>query len=291
MIERILVPLDGSATAEAVLPQVGRLLRRHDSEVILVRSANSMPVDAYPTVFEAALAAAREYVMGIQDRLIADGVRVKAVARLGSAAETILEVAREEKATLIAMATHGHSGVTRLVFGSVAEQVLRKSPLPVLVVRPFEASHAKEPIQNILVPLDGSKASARAVPRAMEMAALFGARVVLLHVLDPKGNWPDRDTAGRQLGEIADKLRAAGISTLTIVDEGNPAVIIGDVTRHHEIDLVTMATHGRTGLSRLVVGSVTESVVRASSVPVLVVRSVEATRKGRAHTVGGKAVS
>lgn len=287
MFERILVPLDGSATAEAVLPQVGRLLRRHDSEVILLRSANPMPVEAVPTVFEAALATAREYLLGVQERLAADGIRVRSIARLGAAAETILQVAEEEKATLVAMATHGHSGVARLVFGSVAERVLRKSPLPVLVIRPFGASHARETIENILVPLDGSEASQRVVPRAMEVASLFGARVILLHVLGANG--PDRDTAARQLGEVAHRLRAAGISTLTLVEEGDPAVVIGDAARRREVDLVAMTTHGRTGLPRLVVGSVTESVVRASHVPVVVVRSADRAPKGNMEKVGGKA--
>lgn len=301
MIERMLVPLDGSATAEGVLPQLRRLLRRSDSEVILVRTANPMPVEGYPAIFETALAAAREYLLGVQDRLSAEGVRVKHVVRLGAPADTILQIAREEKATMIALATHGHTGLARLFLGSVAERILRRSPIPVLVVRPFwsyEVQPGMRPeeaaVRNILVPLDGSDLSLKVLPRAMELAVVFGARVVLLHVLppgiekEPIKTPSDRDVAGAQLEELSAKLRAADISVLTLVDEGDPAHVIGDVVRYHDIDVVAMTTHGRSGLSRLVTGSVTETVIRQSRVPVLVVRAQETAKKIRARAAAAK---
>ena len=114
MWEKILVPLDGSETAEAILPHVRRLLRRHDSEVILLRVAHPPIAEEQVTVIEASLAAAREYVVGIKDRFEQQGVRATAEARVGPPAGTILEVAEERDVSLIAIATHGGSG--RCVF-------------------------------------------------------------------------------------------------------------------------------------------------------------------------------
>src|SRR6516162_5445884 len=115
MIERIVVPLDGSATAETILPQVRRILRRAGSEITLVRAiVPPLAEDAMTmTAAEARLDQARNYVSGVERRLKETGVRVKSVTRVGAAAGVILDVAREERASLIAMATHGETGLKR----------------------------------------------------------------------------------------------------------------------------------------------------------------------------------
>ena len=193
MIERIVVPLDGSLTAEAVLPQVRRLLYRHDSEVILVRAVNPPMVENAIVAAEAELATAREYLLGQLERLEKAGVRAKYVVRIGSPAGVILDVAAEHRATMIALATHGATGLKRLLFGSVAEAVVRKSPVPVLLVRPFwsyeliapvRTEHA--PVRNMLLAVDGSDLALEALPGVIEIADLFEARVVLLRVLEEK---------------------------------------------------------------------------------------------------------
>lgn len=301
MIDRILVPLDGSVTAEVILPQVRRLLRRSDSEVILLRAANPPPVENYVTVFEAALQAAREYVFAIRDRLDGQGIRARAIAELGHPAQIILETADKEHATLIAMATHGRSGLPRLLLGSVAEQVLRKSPVPVLAIRPFwsytiAGRPEDQAIRNVLVPVDGSPLSLEVMPHAVEFAKLFDARVVLLRVLEPATARTPRARAGRDLEqvaekfsdaevamgnlqELAEKFRKEGVTVLTLVDEGDPVAGILGVCRFHDIDLVAMTTHGRSGISRLSAGSVTEKVLRNATVPILVVRASKAAVK------------
>jgi nucleotide-binding universal stress UspA family protein len=137
MIERIVVPLDGSALAEEILPQLKKVLYRADAEVVLVRAVIPPPVEDGVVIAEAPLGVAREYLRGVQDRLTQQGARVTTRTLLGSAAGVILDVAEEDEATMIAMATHGETGLKRLLLGSVAEQVLRNSPVPVLVTRPF----------------------------------------------------------------------------------------------------------------------------------------------------------
>jgi nucleotide-binding universal stress UspA family protein len=204
MIERIVVPLDGSLTAEAILPQVRRMLYRNDSEVILVRAVNPPMVENAIVLAEAELAAAREYILGQMERLEKAGVRAKFVVRIGSPVGVILDVVEEHRATLIALATHGATGLKRLLFGSVAEGLIRKSPVPVLLMRPFwsmrsrlrapehaRADRAPSPTR----PLLGGPARRDRARRTLQ------ARVMLLRVVEEKpGSTENRAEAGRAAG-------------------------------------------------------------------------------------------
>ncbi|HXX92177.1 MAG TPA: universal stress protein [Planctomycetota bacterium] len=294
MLEKILVPLDGSVTAEAILPHVRRLLRRHDSEVILLRVANPPAAEDQMLMIEASLAAAREYVVGIKDRLEQQGVRARAEARVGPPAGTVLDLAEEEDVSLIAIATHGRTGLKRALFGSVAETVLRKSPVPVFTVRPFWSYELlppgrteAQPFKNILVPTDRSERSIAVLGPAIELARLFEARIVFLHVLDPdsrtkaQGKFSDKALAQERLREFAQKAESRGVKSVVRVEEGDVAKVILETAREAGSDLIAIATHGRTGLSRLVTGSVTEEVLRKATLPLLVVRSQKPARKAK----------
>lgn len=295
MIERIVVPLDGSLTAEAILPQIRRVLYRHDSEVILVRAVPPPPVEDSIALAEAELAAAREYILGQLERLEKSGVRARHIVRIGSPVGVILDIVEEQKATMIAMATHGASGLKRALFGSVAEAVVRKSPVPVLLLRPFwsyelvpavRPEHA--PIRNLLLPVDGSDLATQALPAVIEFAELFETRVVLLRVLDKKetkeGMAAAKAEAEKQLAALAKTIEKKGVETVAIVETGMPVEQILKAVRFHEIDLIAMTTHGRSGLSRMVTGSVAEDVLREATVPVMIIRNVAEAKKGRKLT-------
>lgn len=278
MIERIVVPLDGSLTAEAILPQVRRVLYRNDSEVILVRAVVPPTVENTIEIAQTELAVAREYILGQMERLEKAGVRTKYVVRLGSPPGVILDVVEEQKATMIAMATHGTSGVSRFLFGSIAEAVMRKSPVPVLLLRPFwsydlvpPVRPEQAPIRNLLLPVDGSDLSMAALPSVIEFAELFETRVVLLRVLGEK---EEKAEAEKQLAALAKAIEKKGVETLSLIEKGDPLESILNAVRFHGIDLIAMTTHGRTGLSRVVTGSVTEEVLRKATVPLLVTRNV-----------------
>jgi nucleotide-binding universal stress UspA family protein len=290
MIERIVVPLDGSLMAEAILPQVRRVLYRNDSEVILARAVVPPPVENSMIIAEAQLAAAREYMLGKVQGLEQAGVRVKFVVRIGSPIGVILDVVEEEKATMVAMATHGSTGIARFLMGSVAEGVMRKCPVPVLAVRPFWSYELvplggteHRPIRNLILPVDGSDLANKAIPPVVEFADLFETRVVLLRVLETKKGKPapadERAAAERQLKDLAKILEKTGVETFQLVDQGDPVEEILKAVRFHEIDLVVMTTHGRSGLSRAVTGSVTEQILRKATVPLLVIRSAPEGRK------------
>jgi len=298
MLERIVVPLDGSLTAEAVLPFVRRFLHRTDSELILVRAVIPAPVENSIMIADAATGAARAYIKEVQERLDREGVRVKSSVHVGSAIGIILDTAEEERATMIAMATHGATGLKRILLGSVAEAVLRKSPVPVFVVRPFWTAEQAvpedletRPVRNILLPVDGSDLAELAVSPALELADLFEGRVLLLRVVEPRKTGDGEreiEEARSHLQGIAREFERKGVRTHTLVEKGDPVEEILKTLRFHEADLVVMTTHGRSGLSRLVTGSVTEQVLRQAPVPLLVVRAGKPARARRRAALSRK---
>jgi len=193
---------------------------------------------------------------------------------------------------MIALATHGRTGLSRLILGSVAERVLRLSPVPVLVLRPFSSYEiAKtgrpedEPLRKILVPVDGSELQRAVVPHASALAQVFGARIVLLHVRAPVMDQDRTAAEDEEIGKARHALRetaiefsAAGVACLTLLEEGEAASRILGIARDHDVDLIAMATHDRRGIARWVSRSTTERVLQGARVPLLVVSAEGASR-------------
>lgn len=145
MFQKVLVPLDGSRAAEQIFSQL-RPLSNGNSEVHLLRVAS---VVHHPGVDPAemqvsVLKEAEEYLASVEERLRKEGISVESHVRYGHAAEEIIEHIRHWKYDLIAMTTHGRSGVSRLLMGSVTESVIRKASIPVLVIRARDGQ-AEEP--------------------------------------------------------------------------------------------------------------------------------------------------
>jgi nucleotide-binding universal stress UspA family protein len=269
MMRRILVPLDGSPTAEAILTQLRRLPIRHESELVLFHALSLFPPEGDRDQ--------EQYLRRISFQLTNDGYPSRYLLRPGSAAESILETAVEERASMIALSTHGRTGVARWMMGSVAEKVLQASPLPVLVTRSFplpgsRGSWESLPIRSFLVPLDGSRLSLAALDPLLQLARTVDASVTLLHVTEPSpydGKW---ESTEETLKEADQMLRSACIPALVEHRKGDPGDQILQAMEGGGYDLVAMTTHGRSGPSRWVFGSVTTKVLRSATVPLLVVR-------------------
>lgn len=303
MFERILVPLDGSPRAEMILGQVSRILRREDSEIILLRvlditeAIRAMEpgerVDC-ERFRDQERAKAQNYLHDLALRFSVLGAKVHARIADGPVPEAIIEQAQIEGATMIAICTHGRSGVSRWLLGSVAEQVVRRSPVPVLLVRSFRETSRGDlgpatsevlPFRKILVPTDGSAASEAVVSSAEKFAQLCDSEILILHVESPLDFLDTPDLAGRSAvgpaasdedpatARVAERFRSAGLRFRRLTVVGDPAGEIVDQSRAAGVDLIAMATHGRSGFSRVFLGSVAERVLRHAGVPVLLVRS------------------
>lgn len=268
MFGRILVPLDGSATAEAALKTACALLDRVGGELILSRVVEVSPRMEADTerVTQALREQAERYLEQVAFRVAADGFQARRVVRSGSIAETLLEVAREAGVTLVTMTTHGRTGVSRWVLGSVAERLMRSSPVPVLLVR--ESVDASLHDGRILLPIDGEEESLQAVPAAAALARRLGTEVLILNVQEsPQAYGP----LVPQMKEAYEFLRQEGVKAQPVMAKGPPAEAILGSCLENRAALIVMATHGRSGPARWVRGSVAEKVLRTAGVPVLVV--------------------
>jgi nucleotide-binding universal stress UspA family protein len=277
---RVLVPLDGSELAEAILPLLEGGEPLWGSEILLVRSlsAETSPESSAETE-------AGDYLARQARRLERTGLRVRCEVWHGDPSQAIVNAAARGRVDLIAMTTHGWRGLDRLRFGSVAESVVRNTRVPVLLVR----GHLRWPADRsprILVPLDGSALSAAVLTVVARLGVSRHAVVELLHVfethasgvdLPPSLNAADRQRAAARnyLERVAARLTGKWLEVEPVVLEGPAARTIAQRVVDGGADLVAMTTHGRSGVARLLLGSVAEQVLRTADVPVLLWRAVE----------------
>jgi nucleotide-binding universal stress UspA family protein len=236
------------------------------------------------------------------------GARVTTAVTVGSAADQILHYVEENDADCIVMATHGRGGAFHWAFGSVARKVLTAASVPTLVVHAKEASpqpYAAAPFRRILVPLDGSECAEAVLPLVTELAKQCSATVTLARIVPfPGGIYfaspyapmvaaetfddamaKDREGAKAWLWTVAERMRAAGIAVETVTQDGDAASRLLGLLDRQAFDLVVMATHGRTGIARFVMGSVAERMIEASETPVLLVRTLGAMTKPESAVV------
>jgi len=281
MFERILLPLDGSALGEAILPQIEPILGREDSEIILLHVAQLQKAAVGPRLstpaFPDPVSDAQGYLARIENRFSRNGTRTRSIVDVGSPAAVILDVAEREEVTLIAMATHGRTGLARWVFGSVSEKVLRASRVPLLLLRSFQEGGSPAPseplaLDRVLVPI--ANFHLRILGYVREFAIHFGSKITLMHVIEPGEESTVQDQARAEIHHVQQDLETAGIPTETRERRGDPAMEILECARDERASIIAMTTHGRTGPSRWAVGSVTEKVLRSATVPMLVVRNL-----------------
>ena len=288
MIRRILVPLDGSVTAEAILPYATSLARATDASLLLLRIVTpgevsqslfwktTIPAELRRAWAEEALTRANVYLASMAERLCALGLHVTFDVQPAedAAAAIVARAEQEPEVRLIAMTTHGHGGALRWAFGSIAAKVLRATPTPLLVVRSSGVEHpavTEVPYRTICVPLDGSPLTEQALATVRPIAARIGATLLLVCVVTGDGIIEARD----YLEGVAERLRTDRLDVQTYVVEGIPADQIVYVAQTGHADLIVMATHGRTGLRRIWLGSVASKVVHRSELPVLLVRAYQ----------------
>jgi nucleotide-binding universal stress UspA family protein len=279
-VKRILVPLDGSRLAEATLPMAKALARDYEADLLLVRALRPLGSAEAEVV---AQEDAEVYLRAVAGRLHARGLAVTWKVWYDEPARAIADAARHNDVGLIVMSTHGRGGLNRLLFGSVAETLVRQAPVPVLLVR-GDLSWQPGALEKILVPLDGSELSESVLSVVERLAGPFDFAIELLHAIEPippyasaeltSGITEDIGRLGREnaegyLAKVAAPLEAKGCRVKSRVALGPAVDAILRAAQDGQAGLVAMSTHGRSGIGRLLLGSVAERVLRTAPTPVL----------------------
>jgi nucleotide-binding universal stress UspA family protein len=293
MFKNILIPLDGTPVAAGALPYAQTVAARTSARLILVRAAHLQRPLGEAADQQRAIAEAEDYLTVQARKLAKEGFEVETgVPFGGSAARWILEEIDLRHANMVVMATHDRIGPDRWVHGSVAEVVVGRAPVPVLLVGPTHGAQLAKRLTSerpvLVVPLDGSELAEAALPLAREFAATFGGQLVLVGVVPGPGDlvaaqggvmtYTGDDYEGLQaeaqkyLNEIASQLTADGLSVAVSVRCGIPAQQIAATASERAAAAVVMASHGRTGMVRSILGSVAGQTLHHSPCPVLLIR-------------------
>lgn len=306
MIGTILVPLDGSDLSRRALPYATALARATGARLVLMHAYTAKPE---PPRVDGELDLVKEQA-DLASELRALGVHATTWLSYDDPGPAIVGTADDLRVGLIVMSTHGRGGLSQLVFGSVAEYVVRHAASPVLLVTERSRSHWRDdrPLR-ILVPLDGSRLAESALEPAGELASHLGAELLLVRVLESidyvkphgdscevcrsaraRGEEPDIEPvrARKYVDAIVARLRSAGAEAHAEVHIGDARATIVKAARTHEVDLIAMATHGHGGLSRLVLGSVATDTLRQATAPVLLVRAAAEPESSPSAVTGGR---
>ncbi len=315
MYRKILIPLDGSSLAERVLAHVEQMFPPKKVEIYLLRVVTlygyrdvlrpDMVAELAPPALDVdkLYEEAREYLRQKKGELREMGYTVYTHVTAGDVAATICEFADAQDVDLIAMTTHGYSGLTRWLIGSVADRVVRSAERPVLLVRPSMETPKETELRQILAPLDGSELAEQALPHALALAKENNASILLVQAILPLEELvlymplgaPEflsdisieelKQQAEKYLRQVQARLQEEGVTSEIVVVEGRPADVIIDVAEREGVGLIVMSTHGRSGLGRWVFGSVADKVLHSASRPLLLVRGA-AGRGGQAPGEG-----
>lgn len=298
----IIVPLDGSATAERAIPLAIAIALRAGSRIELVHVHDEGVLVANISMMDSRWEDERAVEMGsaigaMAERLAHEtGLGVTAITLRGPTAPSLVQHAIDRTADLIVMTTHGRGGFSHAWFGSVAERVIHSATTPMLVVRAGDHAHAEvtEPLfRHVLLPIDREHSGAEAMQRALTLGTHGRTTYTLLTVVSALPVLPPpypgagalvgdpgferrRADASALLERIASPARAAGATTeVRVVTHERAAPAILEVAES-KIDLIVMPTHPRGSFSRALLGSVVDKVMRGATVPLLLFRASEA---------------
>ena len=323
MLTKALVPLDNTEVSEGIIPLVSQIAQGLDMEVVLATAINPdhSPGTLFDRIrgggggppsptSEAISGPSDENIERDAktrlDRLVSEltqrGLSAESMVGFGPASEAIIRMAADSNCDLIAMSTRGRGALSSGLLGSVTYRTMHESPVPVLAVTPERAGRHRAiegGISTVVVPLDGSELAETALPHAVALCRGMGMEMVLMNVVPANefiysdGNVGGQDAseskeemaalARMYLNGIVHRLEEEGLEAKVSVHDGRPSSVITAVARGTEPSMIVMASHGRSGVSRLLMGSVAEAVVRESGEPVLMIRSQATVTPGSAE--------
>jgi nucleotide-binding universal stress UspA family protein len=307
MFRSLLVPLDGSGFSEHSLPLAEKVARLTGASLHLAHVHTPYEPDQLlfttPFQFEQVDLAEYDahhrdeeesYLAAVANRVASDGATVDTKMLEGTeVVGELIDYANSVATDMIVMTSHGRAGVRRLWLGSVADEMIRRTTLPLIVIHPDSRgiiSAFGMSVRHILVPLDGSELAESVLGPASELAHATGARMTLAQVLSPResigeasavagAGYADTgpDDAVRYLEETAKPLREEGLEVATYITAGiAPALGLARAVDELDVDLVALATRGNGNFKRSVLGSVADQLLRSTSTPILVARGSRA---------------
>ncbi len=285
MYKRILVPLDSSSLSESALPYAQQFAKAFGARIELVSAVQTnVEAEVPDSITEAAIKDTKTYLAHIADSLPKD-LSPRFQVKTGYPADVIVDEAKPEDGTLIVMATHGYSGIKRLMLGSVAHKVVQAADAPVLLIPGGAKSPEGGPVElrRAIIPLDGSEMAEHILPPIVQLCSALGMELILVRAYNPIFPGSSirmheiskivHDAAENYIKEKATDLRdICGKEIGYRVLRGIPAEQIVDFALETPNSITAMCTHGRHGPGRWLLGSVTDAVIHCSEEPVLVIR-------------------
>lgn len=294
MIERLLVPLDGSPLAECTLPHAVAIARAFGAQITLLRVLErEKPRSVDLLEWHIRKAEVSTYLDGVAGRLRALGLQVEKEIREGPAAESIVEFAHEQRIDLILLSSHGRSGLSGWNISSVVQKIILWACMPTMIVRAYQAipaSLADLRYRCILVPLDGSPRAECALPLATTLARHQQAQLLLAHVVC-RPEMPRRAPPTREDVELAEKLMRRNLleasryleqlrqhlapdTQTCLLQEDSAALALQELVRQREADLVVLSAHGYSGSNKWPYGSVALNFIAYGTTPLLIVQDL-----------------
>jgi nucleotide-binding universal stress UspA family protein len=297
MLRHILIPLDGSPLAEAVLPAAGALATRFHARITLfhvLETAAPDTVHGQPHLTDAGSAQAYLARLARHPGLAGAAVDVHVhETKEQDVAASVVTHAEELGADLIALATHGERTLRSFLFGRVALRALQRGTTPILLVRPGSPAATRFRCRTILVPLDGTSSHEPSLPMAAALAQAFDGAVALLTVVPTLTTLPGPEaatatllpSATREVLALAEEqtaiylqerevaLRTQGVTVRSAVRRGDPVAALLEAAQAQQADLVIMATHGKGPLEGFWSGSLTPKIMETLAPPLLLVRA------------------
>jgi nucleotide-binding universal stress UspA family protein len=284
--EKILISTDGSPHSEGAIREGIKIAKRCSVKLTVISVLETNPeYDAVaPGMVEKAEHALREHLENVASSAMKEGIACETVVRRGDAYSDIINEAIKQKSTMIVMGRTGRTGLERLMMGSTTARVIGHAPCNVLVI-PQEAQVA---FRNVLIATDGSRYSIAAASKAIGIAKLNGSAMTVVSVI-PSEFLPPTDIevvvgqreliSEKEMREAEKNARAVkeasqkeGVSVRAFVMNGKPSEAIIEIAKEENTDLIVLGSHGRTGLEKLLIGSVAERVIVLANSAVLVVK-------------------
>jgi len=268
-MEKLMVATDGSKYSESAIRETISLAKKCSSNLIAVSVVKTnLEFDSVlPQFVEKAEQDAIKHLESVKAQAAKEGVScITIVSRSEEPYEDIVRHASKNNVDMIIMGTHGKTEMKRLMMGSVTALVIGHAPCKILVL----PLNAKVECKNVLIATDGSKYSEAAASEALGIAKRCGSSLIVMSVASSDA---EIALAKDNVNKVAEAAEKEGIKTTSVVTEGKPYEVIIEISKQNKADLIIVGSHGRTGLARLLMGSVTERVIGLAEVAVLIVKA------------------